>query len=195
MHFLRLRVFYSLLMLGCLSLGSASAMAGSAIIMKLGQVELWDDSQFLGTQERTFDDRSRRTFGFAWEHRNRRNIGFGMEYLTYRHDYRPATAASGGQAKTQMILFSARKYFIDSGVFHPFVGMGMGIGHTSVTGGPDLSPDVNFQVQANTGIEFRFDNIGFLVEVKGLYNDSDGPVNNRYDPSGTAVFGGMSFIF
>ena len=194
MHYLRLGVFYSILVLG-IGLAPASAMAGGAIIMKLGQVQLWDDAQFLGGQNRVFDDRSRRTFGFAWEHRNKRDIGFGMEYLTYRHDYRPATAASGGQAKTQMILFSARKYFIASGVFHPFVGMGMGLGHTSVTGGPDLSPEVDFQVQANTGIEFRFDNIGFLVEVKGLYNDSDGPVNNRYDPSGTAIFGGMSFIF
>ena len=194
MHYLRLRVFYCVLLLGVFGLGSASAMAGGAIIMKLGQVELWDDTQFLGTQARVFDDNSRRTFGLAWEHRNRRGVGLGVEYLTYRHDYSPSTA-NLGEAKTQMVLFSARKYFIDSGVFHPFVGMGVGIGHTSVTSGPNLSPDVNFQLQANTGIELRFDNIGFLVEVKGLYNDSDGPSNNRYDPSGTGIFGGMSFIF
>ena len=194
MHHAHLRIFYSVLLLGILGLGSASAMAGGAITMKLGQVELWDDSQLLGAQQRVFDDSSRRTFGIAWEHRSRSGIGLGVEYLTYRHDYSPSTG-NAGEAKTQMVLFSARKYFIDSGVFHPFVGMGLGLGHTTVSRGPDLSPDVNFQLQANTGIEFRFDNFGFMVEVKGLYNDSDGPANNRYDPSGTGIFGGMSFIF
>lgn len=183
-----------MLLLTMLGLGSVSAMAGNAITMKLGQVKLWDDTQLLGAQERVFDDSSGRTFGLAWEHRSRSGVGLGVEYITYRHDYTPSTR-NMGEAKTQMILFSARKYFIDSGVFHPFLGMGMGLGHTSVTGGPNLSPEVDFQAQVNTGIEFRFDNIGFLVEVKGLYNDSKGPSNNRYDPSGTGIFGGMSFIF
>ena len=63
---------------------------------------------------------------------------------------------------------------------------------------PTIKMTTDLMPIATTGdgsIEFRFDNIGFLVEVKGLYNDSDGPVSNRYDPSGTALFGGMSFIF
>ena len=65
MHHAQLRIFYSVLLLSILGLGSASTMAGGAITMKLGQVELWDDSQLLGAQQRVFDDSSRRTFGIA----------------------------------------------------------------------------------------------------------------------------------
>ena len=44
------------------------------------------------------------------------------------------------------------------------------------------------------GRAIQFGN-GFYIELKGLYNDSSGQSGNRYDPSGTALFGGMSFIF
>jgi hypothetical protein len=181
------------LIAGLLTLASAPALAGGAMIMKTGRVQLWDDSQNLDGQTRTFDSDSGRTFALAWEHRNRRGMGLGVEYITYRHDYTPSSV-SNGQAKTQILLFSARKYFNASEVVHPFFGVGMGLGHTSITGS-SIDPDVNFEVQANTGVEMRFDTIGFYIELKGLYNDTSGPSGNRYDPSGTAVFGGMSFIF
>lgn len=182
------------LIAGMLTLASAPALAGGAMIMKTGKVQLWDDSQYLDTRTRNFDDSSWRTFALAWEHRGRRGMGLGVEYITYRHSYLPSTSGDG-QAKTQIVLFSARKYFDASSIVHPFVGLGMGLGHTSVTGGASIGPDVNFEIQANTGIELRFDNVGFYVELKGLYNDTSGPSGNRYDPSATGVFGGMSFIF
>ena len=176
------------------ALVSAQAQAGGAMIMKTGKVQLWDNSQYLDGTQRVFDDNSWRTFSLAWEHRGRHGMGMGVEYITYRHTYTPS-AAGDGQAKTQIVLFSARKYFDASGIVHPFVGLGMGLGHTSVTGGASVGPDVNLEVQADTGIEFRFDNVGFYMELKGLYNDSSGPSGNNYDPSATGVFGGMSFIF
>lgn len=194
MKYTQRRILSTGLIAGMLTLASAPALAGGALIMKTGKVQLWDESQSLDGQTRTFDSDSGRTFALAWEHRNRRGMGMGVEYITYRHDYTPSSTTFG-QAKTQILLFSARKYFNASEIVHPFFGVGMGLGHTSVTGGADLNPDINFEVQANTGVELRFDNIGFYVELKGLYNDSDGPSGNRYDPSGTAVFGGMSFIF
>jgi hypothetical protein len=194
MKYTQRRILSTGLIAGMLTLASAPALAGGAMIMKTGKVQLWDETQFLDNQQLTFDSDSGRTFALAWEHRNRRGMGIGIEYITYRHDYTPSTATFG-QAKTQILLFSARKYFNASTVVHPFFGMGMGLGHTSVTGGADLNPDVNFEVQANTGIELRFDNVGLYAEIKGLYNDSSGPSGNRYDPSGTGVFGGMSFIF
>jgi hypothetical protein len=177
-----------------LSLVSVPALAGGAMIMKTGKVRLWDDSQYLDGLQRDFDTSSWRTFSLAWEHRGRHGMGMGIEYITYRHGYTPAVSGDG-QAKTQILLFSARKYFDASSIVHPFVGLGMGLGHTSVTGGASIGPDVNFEVQADTGIEFRFDNVGFYMELKGLYNDSSGPSGNNYDPSATGVFGGMSFIF
>ena len=182
------------LIAGLFALASAPVLAGGALIMKSGKVELWDSTQLLDTQTRTFEDTSSRTFAFAWERRSDRGMGLGMEYITYRHTYTPPNTNTG-EAKTQILLFSARKYFDASTIVHPFVGMGMGLGHTSVTGGADIGPDVNFEIQANTGIELRFDNIGFFMELKGLYNDSSGPSGNSYDPSGTGLFGGMSFIF
>jgi hypothetical protein len=174
---------------------SASALADGALMIKTGNVELWDATQNLDAVDRTFDNNSWRTFAIAWEHRNRRGMGMGMEYITYRHDYTPGTGIGAGQAKTQILMFSAKKYFNPSSVVHPFIGIGIGLGHTSVTGGADLSPDLNIEMQLAGGLELRFDNIGIYMEAKGLYNDNDGPAHNRYDPSATGVFGGISFIF
>ena len=175
-----------------LLLASASAQADGALIIKTGNVKLWDETQNLGGADRTFDSNSWRTFALAWEHRNRRGMGLGVEYVTYRHDYTPP---STGQTKTQVLMFSAKKYFNPSALVHPFFGIGIGLGHTSVTGGANVGPDLNLELQAAAGVELRFDNVGIYMEAKGLYNDSDGPTGNRYDPSATAVFGGMSFIF
>jgi hypothetical protein len=172
----------------------APAHADGAVLLKVGSVRLWDENQLLAGQNRAFDDSSSRTFSVAWEARKRRGAAFGIEYLIYRHDFTPGTLiTSQGQAKTQALMFRATKYFGGADV-RPFIGIGFGPGHTSVSG-TNLDPELNLMIQAAAGVEFRVENFSFLVEARGLYNDSDGEVGNEYDPSATGFFGGIGFLF
>lgn len=175
---------------------AAEAQAGGVLYFKTGNVRLWDENQFLDNVNRDFEEGSSRTFGMGFENRRRRGVALGVEYLNYRHEYTPSNSPTiKGQAKTQILNFTARKYFNASRVFVPFVGLGFGPGHTSVSGGADVDPEVELTIQLNTGFELRFDNFGIFTEIKGLYMDVEAQRVPQYDPSGTGLFVGVSFIF
>jgi hypothetical protein len=183
------------LVLASLMATAPPARADGAVLLKVGGVRLGDENQFLAGTNRKFENSSARTFSVAWEARKRRSgAAFGVEYLIYRHDFTPGALITGeGQAKTQTLMFRATKYFGRADV-RPFIGVGFGPGHTSVSG-TNLDPEINLMLQAAAGVEFRVENFSFLVEARALHNDSDGETGNEYDPSGTGLFGGIGFLF
>ncbi len=184
-----MRVLIGLFLTILLVSGGLNARADTAIIVKGGTVDLTHQRQSLDNAERTFGDSSNAAFAAAWEMRKRDGIGFGMEYLRYRHSYSPPAT---GEAKAQALLFNVKEYF-GRHLVHPFAGVGIGLGHTSVTGGADVNPELQLALQAAGGVELRVRHLGLYVEVKGVYFDVDR--SDHYDPSGTGVFAGVSFVF
>jgi len=170
--------------------------AGGAFLIKGGAMRLSDDQQMIDLANRDLDDTSNGTLAFNLEGRRRNGMAFGAEYLTYRHDFTPSTAQAG-EARTQSIQFLSKKYFIDGGPVHPYIGIGIGAGHTHVsytrTNGTRFSDkEFTLAIQALLGLELRFDNLSFLMEVKHLYHDIEGG-GNEYDPTATGLFAGMGF--
>lgn len=180
---------------GLLALLPTVAQAGGAFLMKGGVMRLSDNTQYVDFESRNLDDTSNRTLAVNVEGRARNGMAFGAEYLTYRNEFTSATAQSG-EAKTQTMQFLAKKYFIDGGPVHPYVGVGVGFGRTNfnyISSGISYSDnDITLAIQALLGLELRFDNLSFLAEVKHLYHDvaSSG---NEYDPTATGLFVGMGF--
>jgi len=181
------------LVLSLFMTGTATA-ADFAIMVKSGGFKLWDESQNLDAKDRNFDEHSDKPFALAWEIRNAKGVGLGMEYITYQHEYTPPTT---GNTKTQIFLFSARKYYSPNQVIHPFAGIGLGWGHAKVNDGQgNIDRDVNLALQFSFGIEFRFvDNFAFYTELKGLASGTDGDEDNEFDFSSSAAMAGVSFIF
>jgi len=170
-----------------------TAGADGAFFIKGGVLRLQDDGQVIDSQQRNLDDTSYSTLAFNWEVRKRGGVALGMEFLTYRNEFTPP-AAQPGEAKTVALQFVGKKYFIDGGVFHPYVGGGIGGGRTNVTyssGGTEFSDEeYTLALQVLLGIEFRFDNLSFVLEGKHLYHDIEGG-GNEYDPTATGIFAGM----
>jgi len=171
------------------------AAAGGALLMKGGVMRLSDETQTLKVGPVILDESSDSSLAINVEGRTRNGMAFGAEYLIYRHDLN-ASITQTGEAKTQTVQFLAKKYFIDGGVVHPFLGVGVGVGRTSVTYSPVVIPrtddDFTLAIQVLAGLELRFDNLSFQAEVKHLYHD----VNNsgsKYDPSATGLFVGVGF--
>ena len=190
-----LRYCLRFLVPGILAMLPVLTQAGGAFLVKGGTMRLSDDSQTLDSQSRYLDDASNRTLAFNVEGRVQNGMAFGAEYLTYSHDFTSATAQTG-DVKTQTLQFLAKKYFIQGGPVHPYVGVGVGIGRTNInysgTASSFADYDVALAIQALVGLELRFDNLSFLAEVKHLYHDVESG-GNEYDPTATGLFLGMGF--
>lgn len=172
-----------------------AAEAAGALIFKLGSMQLRDENQNFGLLDRNLDSGSQTAYGAMLEHRMRKGgVGIGVEYAFYRHEYSPP-ASPAGTAETRAIMVSARKYFIDEGVVHPFIGFGVGLGRTNVSHGtPTPYSDEEFTTpfQVVAGVEFRTDNLSFMIEAKHIYHDIESG-GNEYNPTATGIFAGFGF--
>lgn len=183
------------LMIPLMALLPALAQAGGAFLVKGGTMRLSDDRQMLDLANRDLEENSNGTIAFNIEARKRNGVALGFEYINYRHDFTSPVGESG-EARTQTAQFLGKKYFIQGGPVHPYLGVGIGAGKTNVdyTGGGGAFTDQEFTLalQALLGMELRFDNLSFLAEVKHMYHDIEGG-GNEYDPTATGLFVGMGF--
>lgn len=196
MHSARTRSAAAVLLSAALAMLPGTAAAGGAFFIKGGAMRLQDDGQVIDALQRNLDDTSYKTIGIGWEARKQHGLAFSIEYLNYRNEFTPPASPSTGEAKTHVLQFGAKKYFIDSGVFHPYLGAGIGIGRTNTSypsGGSSLT-DEEFAIvlHAALGMELRFDNLSFTLEAKHFYFDVEGN-GNQYDPTATGVLVGMGF--
>lgn len=161
----------------------------TVMTIKAGAVHINDDTQLLDNMTRTFDTDGP-AVSITIERRPRPQIGHGFEYVRFWHDYTPP---GSGDAKSQMFLYTMRRYFNAQQAVRPWLGFGVGAGHTSVTDGANVDPKIHPAGQFSVGVEARAGEIGFWGEIKGILFDVSS--NAEYDPSGVGAFAGVSFRF
>lgn len=176
----------------CMFQGTAAA--GGAFYIKGGAMRLQNDGQVIDAQLRNFDDTSNKSIGMGWEARKKNGLAFSIEYLNYRNEFTPPASPSNGEARTDVLQFGGKKYFIDGGIFHPYFGAGIGPGRTNVSytnGGISITEeDFALVLHAALGMELRFDNLSFMLEAKHNYFNVG---SNQYDPTATGVLAGVGF--
>lgn len=180
-------------------LPGVSSAGGGSIFVKGGVMRLSDSHQVFEEPLHipvnvTLVRDSDRTGGVGWEMRMRYGLAVGAEFLGYRNEFGPVGSPAAGEAKTSAFLAGGKKYFFDSGVFHPYVGGGFGLGHTDIdhTDSATRIDDINlsFLLHAVVGMEMRVDSVNFMLEARRLYFFIDkGEV--EYDPSSIGAFFGV----
>ena len=192
-----LKRYNALLILALLFFVCAPNNASAAdfvLMLKSGAAFLSDDTQRLDGEVRNFDDTSKKTLALAWEIRNSKNVGLGMEYMTFEHDFN--SPSSDGYTRTQLYLFSARKYFAMESMVHPFLGIGLGWGYSKFNRIGDTDRDWNTALQISTGLEIQFaEEFGIFLEAKGIASGTEGERDNEFDFTGADLLAGVSFIF
>lgn len=196
------RLAAGLLLAVAIALPSSAFAAGGAIFIKGGSMFLQDDNQLFDTPTHVpvnvgLNNSSYKAIDVSWEIRFGRGWAVGTEYLGYDHRFTPsATPAARGVALTDAFMVSAKKYFLDSGKFHPYVGAGFGLGLTDISnnrnGGTINDLNASAFVHAMLGVELRVDNLSFLLEAKTLYFDNS-TVDVEYDPTASGIFLGAGF--
>lgn len=181
------------LILGILTVLPGMAQAGGAVLVKGGAMSLTDDSQIVDIAPLNLDQNSSRAFAFNIEGRMNNGVALGAEYLSYHHQF-TLPSLDSGRAETEVIQFLAKKYFFQGGPAHPYIGIGLGVGHTDVNTVSAVVRDneFTFAAQLLLGFELRLNNLTFLAEIKHMVHDIESG-GNEYNPTATGLFFGMGF--
>jgi opacity protein-like surface antigen len=190
------RSIATLLLSTTLTLLPGAAVAAGVVFIKGGAMRLLDNRQTFEAPLHVsygvdLDDVSYKTFNIGWEKRFRHGLAVGTEYVGYRNKFTSSAPSATGKADTDVLLVVAKKYFFDSGRFHPYVGGGIGTGVTDVSntysGGLIDDTNVAFLLHAVIGMELRVDNLSFVLEAKHL-NFAVSNIDVEYNPTATGIF-------
>jgi opacity protein-like surface antigen len=162
-----------------------------ALIAKGGAFKLANANQTVAGLASTFDTTSKPAAGIEAELRHRSGFALGGEVFYYKNDL----VATGVIAKQQVIALMANgKYYLRvADWFHPFVGLGVGAADAIYSG--DLKGTAGGAAfQGMAGMEFRFQNVGVLVQYKYLASTT-GKSGNDVKVGGGGVLAGVSIAF
>ncbi len=162
-----------------------------ALIAKGGAFKLANANQTVAGLASTFDTTSKPALGIEMEWRNRSGLALGGEVFYYKNDL----VATGIIAKQQVVALMAngKYYFRVADWFHPFVGVGAGAADAVYSG--DLKGSAGGAAfQGMAGLEFRFENVGVLVQYKYLAATT-GKSGNDVKIGGGGVLAGVSIAF
>jgi len=162
-----------------------------ALIAKGGAFKLANANQTVAGLASTFDTTSKPAAGIEAELRHRSGFALGGEVFYYKNDL----VATGIIAKQQVVALMANgKYYLRvADWFHPFVGVGVGAADAIYSG--DLKGTAGGAAfQGMAGMEFRFENVGVLVQYKYLASTT-GKSGNDVKIGGSGVLAGVSIAF
>lgn len=172
---------------------TAPARAEDAFIFKGGVMRSTHDEQSIDNADRGLASTSDNTYAVAWEKRLSRDHAMGVELVRFNTDWQGPGAAKG-EIKSRIVMFTVKRYLPQPGNLYPFVGVGIGGAHATVSG-LDFDPAIGLALQVGGGIEWRGELLGLYGEVKGLYANPGNAFGDDINNSGVGAFAGVSLRF
>jgi len=168
----------------------------NAIIVKAGTFTLAKTEQTIISFDATFDDNSTSVFAVEYTRKFGDNFTFGGEILHYQNQY--AMLSIPGEVETVVFTGNIKKYFDLAKYFQPFIGAGLGVATTNVTGALDGSAS-GLAASFSVGAEIPFEYVGIHLEYKYLSATTDGETTGgdtaKFDVGGSGLFAGVSIHF
>lgn len=170
-----------------------------AVIAKTGVFKLATASQTFGGQTATYDKSSKPVFGFEAEFRHLNGFALGAEIFYYKNDFTAPGTTPGITAQGQQTVIATTltgKYYFggESGVFHPF--LGAGVGFSAAKFGADFQGQSGGPAfQGMLGADFRFSSVGLYLEYKYLSSTTSDNSNQKIKVGGSGILAGVSFEF
>jgi outer membrane protein W len=167
-----------------------------AVIAKTGAFKLTTTSQTFGGVASTYDKSSKPVAALEAEMRHVDGFAIGAEVLYYKNDVTaPGTTFTGQQTVVSTTVNA--KYYLggDTGVFHPFVGAGVGFAGANFSGdlqGKSSGPSF----QGMLGVDLRFSSaVGLYLEYKYLSSTTSDSANQKIKVGGSGILAGVSLDF
>jgi len=166
-----------------------------AVIAKTGAFKLSSASQSLGGLASSYDKSSKPVAGFEAEFRHVDGFAVGAEVFYYKNDITaPGTTLQGTQTVVSTTLNGKYYFGGESGMFHPFVGAGVGLSGAKFGG--DLQGKASgTSVQGMLGLDLRFNSVGLYLEYKYLSSTASDSANQKIKTGGSGILAGVSVAF
>jgi hypothetical protein len=166
-----------------------------AVIAKTGVFKLGTSSQALGGVATSYDKSSKPVFGVELEFRHTSGFALGAEALYYKNDFTVPAAALAGQQTVIATTFNGKYYFGgESGVFHPYLGAGVGFSAAKF-GGDFEGSSSGPSFQGMLGADLRFSSFGVYLEYKYLSGTTSDNANQKIKTGGSGILAGVSLQF
>ncbi|HZT61610.1 MAG TPA: hypothetical protein VFA36_00625 [Burkholderiales bacterium] len=166
-----------------------------AVIAKTGAFKLASTSQTIGGLTSSYEKNAKPVFIFEAELRHDDGFAVGTELFYYKNNVTAAgTTATGTQTVIAGMLNGKYYFGGNTGVFHPF--LGAGVGFTAAKFGGDIegkSGGPGFQ--GMLGLDLRFSSVGLYLEYKYLSATTSDSANQKIKVGGSGILAGVSVAF
>lgn len=168
---------------------------GWGLMFKLGSVSLSEDSQTILGSERSFDNNASSPYAVEVDYQFDTGLSLGGELMGYTAKFSTVGANDSYDVDAHILLANAKQYFRTQASLQPYLGAGIGVATTDVSG-PSISGNTSsFAYQLLAGVEYRTSSVGVFGEVKYIGADTEDDNGEKINVSGTGIFGGIAFHF
>ena len=167
---------------------------GMAILLKTGSFNLSkQDQTILGTNE-SFKKSVSGLYDIEVDSQFSNGEALGGELLGYKAQYTTVGPSGTGDVSVVALLANAKLYYRTHSPFQPYIGAGLGIAVTDVSGAI-IGKTAGFAYQLLAGVEYRTASVGVFAEAKYLNANTKDSNSNKIDVSGSGVLAGIAFHF
>ena len=168
---------------------------GMALLLKLGTLSLANDTQTILGTDRSFDKSASGPYAVEFYYQFQDSMTVGGEFLGYKATFTTTGFNDTHDVSVHVLLANAKQYYRTDTRLQPFIGAGVGVATTDVSG-PTISGNTSgFAYQLMAGVEYRSENIGFFGEAKYVGANTKSSNDQNIDASGTGLFAGIVFHY
>jgi|UPI0008260A2E hypothetical protein len=184
---------YRLVVLGILVLAAPSAFAEDALILTIGATHLAHTHQTVAGRNSALSTAGNSVFGIAWEKRYYNGIAYGGELLLSNNTI--SNSSGNGDVASRLFLLTLKKYHRPWAHVYPYIGAGVGLADTHVSGVPG-GTGIGPALEVDGGVELEWaHSLGFYTELRGLYVPGGVIYGTRVNMSGVGLYAGVSLLF
>jgi opacity protein-like surface antigen len=163
--------------------------------LKLGSLSLSQQNQNILSSDRTFDKSASSPYGVEVYYQFDDGLVTGGELLGYKAHFTTTGLSDTHDVSVLMLLADVKQYYSTDSRLQPYLGAGIGVATTSVSG-PTISGNTSglaYQIEA--GLEYRLASFGIFGEAKYLGAKTKSSNDQTVDVSTTGFFAGIAFHF
>jgi opacity protein-like surface antigen len=170
-------------------------VGGLSLQIRTGSLSLANQKQTILSQDRLFDKSASGLLGFGIDYQSSSGLSVGGEILNYKVQFVTSGLNDTHDVNVYALLANTKQYYLTDSNFQPYLGIGLGVAVTSISG-PSISGNtVGFAYQLLAGMEYRHANLGFFAEARYLGASTKDSNNQKVDVSGSGIFAGVSFHY
>lgn len=168
---------------------------GMTLLLKTGSLTLASEEQTIGIRDYRFDTGSSGVYDIELYYQFESGFSIGGELIGYSNKFAEAgVPLNTGTVDTTIFMGTIRQFFSTESSFQPFIGAGLGVATTDVSGTLSGST-ADLAFTGLVGIEYRGENVGVVAEYRFISADTEDSNGAKIDVSASGIFAGLAIHF